>query len=69
MKFGISKFSKATIYVSILVFIAFIPAIGLPLVFFIIGWILYKKHLDIFRFVRDVKEEYNDIMTENKDLR
>lgn len=69
MKFGIGKFSKATIYVSILVFIAFIPAIGLPLVIFIIAYIVYKRYLNIFRFVRDVKEEYNDIMTENKDLR
>ena len=66
---SISKFSKATVYVAILVFIAFIPAIGLPLVIFIIAYIVYKKYLNIFRFVRDVKEEYNGIMTENDELK
>ena len=69
MKFGIGKFSKATVYVSFLVFLAFIPVIGLPLVIFIIAYYLYKRHLNVFRFIRDVKEEYRGIMTENDDLR
>jgi hypothetical protein len=66
---GIGKFTKVTVYVSILVFIAFIPAIGLPLVIFIIAYYLYKRHLNVFRFIRDVKEEYHGIMTENEDLK
>lgn len=65
----IGKFTKATFFVAFLVFIAFIPVIGLPLAIFILCYYMYKNYLKVFRGYRDVKEEYKLIMKEDEDLK